>query len=126
VPLYKRRGNRKHKFTVRPKHKGQKFTETDRRKAEEVAAIIDEIIDEEFMNEQRLSVAEVYGRLEQRLAEINQFRDANDHLPVPHPDSVYDIISKMDEYEKDKTRYGKLNAEQKHAQRKRGLRPTRP
>jgi putative transposase len=126
VPLYKRRGNRKRKFTGNQKRKGQKFTATERRKAEEVAAVIDEVIDEEFMNEQRLSVAEVYHRLDQRIAEINQFRDANDRLPIPHPDSIYNIISKMDEYEKDKARHRKLYAEQKHEQSKRGPRPTRP
>jgi putative transposase len=126
VPLYKRCGNRKRKFTGRPKLKGQKFTETERRKAEEVATVIDEVINEEYMNEQRLSVAEVYDRLDQRIADINQFRDANDHLPIPHEDSLYDIISKMDEYEKDKARYGKLYAEHMHEQRKQGPRPTRP
>jgi putative transposase len=126
VPLYKRRGNRKRKFSSMAKRKGQKFTETDKRKAKEVATVIDEVINEEFMNEQRLSVAEVYNRLKQRIADINQFRDAEDRLPVPHSDSLYEIISKMDEYEKDKARYGKLYAEQKHEQRKRGPRPTRP
>jgi putative transposase len=126
VPLYKRRGNRKRKFTGSQKRKGQKFTETERRKAEEVAAVVSEVIDEEFMNEQRLSVAEVYDRVDQRIADINKFRDANDQLPIPHQDSIYDIISKMDEYEKDKARYGKLYAEQKHEQRKPGPRTTRP
>lgn len=126
VPLYTRRGNRTRKFIGRAKRRGEKVTEVERRKAEEVAAAVDEVIDEEFMNDQRLSVAEVYDRVEQRIAEINQFRGTGDRLPVPHPDSIYDIISKMDEYEKDKSRYGKLYAEQKHAQRKRGPRPTRP
>lgn len=126
VPLYKRRGNRTRKFTGRPNQKGQKFTQTERRKAEEVKVVIDEVINEEFMDEQRISVAELCDRVEQRIASINKFRDANDHLPFPHPDSIYDIISKMDEYEKDKARYGKLFAEQKHEQRKQGPRPTRP
>jgi putative transposase len=126
VPLYKRSGNRKRKFTGSQKRKGQKFSEVERRKAEEVAAVVSGVIDEEFMNDQRLSVAEVYDRLEQRIAEVNQFRDTNDRLPIPHPDSIYNIISNMDEYEKDKARYGKLYAEQKHEQRKRGPRPTRP
>jgi putative transposase len=126
VPLYKRRGNRKRKFTSSQKRKGQKHTATERRKAEEVAAVIDEVINEEYMNEQRLSVAEVCDRLDRRIADINQFREVNDRLPIPHPDSVYNIISKIDEYEKDKARHGKLYAEQKHEQRKRGPRPTRP
>ncbi|HEX8138917.1 MAG TPA: DDE-type integrase/transposase/recombinase, partial [Pyrinomonadaceae bacterium] len=126
VALFRRRGNRKRKFTGSQKCKGQKFTETERRKAEEVAAVVDEVINEEFMNEQRLSAAEVYNRLEQRITDINQFREVNDQLPCPHPDSLYNIISKMDEYEKDKARHGKLYAEQKHEQRKQGPRPTRP
>lgn len=126
VPLYRRRGNRKRKFTGRQKRKGQKFTETEKRKAEEVALVIDEVINSEFMTEQRLSVAEVYDRLEQRIADINQFREVNDRLPIPHADSLYDIIRNMDEYEKDSARYGKLYAEQKHEQRKQGPRPTRP
>jgi putative transposase len=126
VPLYKRRGNRTRKFTGKPKRKGHKFTQTEKRKAEEVAAVIDEVIGYEFMTGQRLSVAEVYDRLEQRIEQINQFREVCDRLPIPHPDSLYVIISNMDEYEKDKARHGKLYAEQKHAQRKRGPRPTRP
>lgn len=126
VALYKKRGNRNRKFTGKPKRKGQRFTATEKRKAREVALVVDEVIDDEFMSEQRLSIAEVYDRLEQRIAEINQFRAVNDRLPIPHPDSIYNIISRMDEYEKDKARHGKLYADQKHEQRKQGPQPTRP
>lgn len=126
VPLYKKRGNRTRKFTGKPKRKGHRFTEAEKRKAEEVAVVIDEVISDEFMTKQRLSVAEVYDRLEQRITSINQFREVTDRLPIPHPDSLYDIISNMDEYEKDKARHGKLYAEQKYGQRKQGPRPTRP
>lgn len=126
VPLYKRRGNRTRKFTGKPKRKGHKFTESEKRKAEEVAAVVDEVINDEFMTDQRLSVAEVHDRLEQRIIDINQFREVHDRLPIPHQDSLYDIISNMDEYEKDKARHGKLYAEHKHSQRKQGPRPTRP
>ncbi|HEV2881375.1 MAG TPA: transposase family protein [Pyrinomonadaceae bacterium] len=126
IPNYKRRGNHKRKFTGNPKRKGQKFSETERQKAGEVAKVIDEVINEEFMNEQRLSIAIVCDKVEQRIAETNEFRDVGDRLPIPHPDSIYDIIRKMDQYEKDKARYGKLYAEQKHEQSKRGPRPMRP
>lgn len=126
VPSYKKRGNRKRKFTGRRKRKGQKFSKTERQKAEEVAQIVDDVINEEFMNEQRLSVADVYHKLDLRIADINESRSAGDRLPLPHPDSLYDIISEMDEYEKDRARYGKLWAEKKHGQKKRGPRPTRP
>lgn len=126
IPSYKKRGNRNPKFIGKRKSKGCKFSELEKRKAEEVAQVVDQVINEEFMNEQRLSVAEVYDRLEQRVAEINELRDVKDHLPLPHQDSIYDIVSKMDEYEKDRARHGKLYAEKKHAQKKRGPRPTRP
>ena len=126
VPSYKKRGNRKRKFTGTRKLKGQKFSKTERQKAEEAAQIVDDVINEEYMNEQRLSVAEVYHKLDLRIAEINEGRSAGDRLPLPHPDSLYDIISEMDEYEKDRARYGKLWAEKKHGQKKRGPRPTRP
>jgi putative transposase len=126
VPSFKKRGNRKRKFTGRRKRKGQKFSEAERRKAEEVTRVVGEVINEEFMNEQRLSVAEVYRKLEERIDEINETRNAGDRLPLPHHDSIYDIVVKMDEYEKDKARYGKLYAEKIHEQKKRGPRPTRP
>jgi putative transposase len=126
VPSFKKRGNRKHKFTGGRKRKGQKFSEAERRKAEEVAGVVRDVINEEFMNEQRLSVAEVYRKLEERIDEINETRNTGDRLPLPHSDSIYDIVVKMDEYEKDRARYGKLYAEKIHEQKKRGPRPTRP
>ena len=126
VPHFKRRGNHTRKFTGSTKRKGKKFSETEKRKAEEVAKVIDEVINEEFMNEQRLSIAELCDRVDQRIADINEFRDVTDRLPTPYPGSIYNIISKMDEYEKDRARYGKLYAEQKHEQNKQAPRPTRP
>jgi len=126
VPNYKKKGNRKHKFAGARKRKGQKFTKAERLKADEVAEVVEEVINEEFMNEQRLSVAEVYRKLEQRIEEINEFRKGCDRLPLPNRDSIYDIIVKMDEYEKDKARHGKRWADREHGQRKRGPRPTRP
>jgi putative transposase len=126
VPSYKARGNRRRKFAGTRKCKGGKFYRKEKEKAIEVADIVNEVIDEEYLTPQRLSVQDVYDILDARISEINKFRDAGDQLPIPHKSSVYHAISKFDEYEKDTARYGKRYADHKHRCNKQGPRPTRP
>jgi putative transposase len=126
VPLTRSRGNRSPKFTARRKLKGEKFSQSEKDKAKEVAGIVEEVINEEYLNEQRLTVQAVYDLLEARIAEINEFRDPADQLPTPDRDSLYTRVSAVDEYEADAARRGKNYADHKHRCNKQGPRPTRP
>lgn len=126
VPLYKSRGNRTPKFNTRRKLKGEKFSQSEKDKAKEVAGIVEEVINEEYLNEQRLTVQAVYDLLEARIAEINEFKDPVDQIPTPDRDSLYSRVNTIDEYEADAARLGKSYADHKHRCNKQGPRPTRP
>jgi len=126
VPHYENRGNTKPRFTTAAKRAGEKFSESERLKAAEVETITEDVINEQYLNSQRLSVAEVYERLDLRIADENRYRDAGDQLPIPHQSSVYRIVSRLDDYEKDAARFGKRFADHKHRSNKRGAVYTRP
>jgi putative transposase len=126
VPQFKQRGNTKRRFVDRRKAKGQKFSKLELQLAREVAGVVEEVIDEEYLNTQRLSVQEVWNRLDNRIAEMNQFRAPDDQLPIPHINSIYRIVNQLDEYEKDSARFGKRYADQKHRCNKLAARPIRP
>ena len=126
VPNFKKRGSTKRRFGQGRKAKKQKVSEKEMRLAEEVAGVVDDVIREEYLNPQRLSVQQVWERLDARIAEINQLRIPDDRLPVPHRNSIYRIVSQLDEYEKDRARFGKHYADQKHRCNKPTQRPTRP
>lgn len=126
VPHFKQRGNTKRRFANGRKAKGQKFSKQELQLAKEVAEVVEEAIDEEYLNTQRLSVQEVWNRLDNRIAERNLFRDPNDQLPIPHINSLYYVVSQLDEYEKDSARFGKRYADQKHRSNKLAARPLRP
>ena len=72
------------------------------------------------------SVQAVYDILEVRIAENNRFRAPEDRLPIPHRNSLYDHVSKIDPYERDAARLGKRYADQRWRQNKIGVRATRP
>lgn len=118
-----RPGNRQRKFG---KKTGLKMTRDMRERARQTAQIVDEVINESYMNSRRLSVQATYDLVEARIFEENRFREPDTKLPVPSRDSVYQLVSKIDEYEKDRARLGKRIADQKHSQRGLGPRPSRP
>lgn len=126
TPQYERRGNTSPRFSSGRKRAGDKFDTDEKRRAKEVRIIIDEVILEHFLTEQRLSVAEVYDKLDIRIADENRHRDSDDQLPIPHKSSFYEIIKKLDKYEKDAARYGKRFADRKHRSNKKGAELTRP
>jgi len=126
IPNFGKRGNKGRRFTGARKALGQKYSEKEKELAGEVADVVDEVIGEEYLNTQRLSVQAVYDKLEARIAEKNQFRDTDDQLPVPHRNSIYNIVSKLDEYDKDRARYGNRYADQKHLCNGQAPQPTRP
>jgi putative transposase len=126
VPHYERRGNTSPRFSNGRKEKGEGFTDEEKERAREVEKIVEEIIDEVYMSMQQNEVSDVWNALDIRIAEENQFRDADDLLPVPSRNSLHDIINAMDPYEKDKARYGEEFADRKYRSNKQGALVTRP
>lgn len=116
------KGNRSRKFGTRKSKK----TRADIERAREVARVVDDIINEAYLNRQCLSVQAVYEILEVRIAENNRFRALEDRLPIPHKNSLYGQVAKLDPYERDAARKGKRYADQRWRQNKVGVRATRP
>lgn len=123
TPQYQKRGNFTRKFSGSRK---RTYTERDKEKAQRVAEIVDEVIEEKYLSRQRLTVAAVYEALIGRVADENQFRDEGDKLPTPSERSIYDIVNQLDEYEVIKARRGKRIADLQCGMYKRGPQPTRP
>jgi putative transposase len=136
VPATKSRGNRKRKFSgPRAAHPETKELSADERKrmkeqvnrrAERVGQIVDEAVDEVFLNKQRFSVQDVYDTAIVKIADENEVRASDDQLPIPDKSSIYDVINKVDDYDIDVARYGEKFAEEKYKAYKRGPRPTMP
>lgn len=116
-------GNRTRKFGTGKKGK-RSSKDIDR--AREVASIVDEVISESYLNKQRLTVQATYDVLDGRIAEINRFRAPEDRLPIPHRDSLYDIVDKLDPYDVDVARHGRRYADQRWRINKPGIKATRP
>lgn len=123
TPQFDKRGNYTRKFSGNRKGK---FSDKDKEKAQRVAELVDEVIEEKYLNPQRLNVPVVYEALTVRIADENLYRDDGDKLPIPSERSIYDVIAQLDEYEVLKARYGKRIADQKCGIYKRGPQPTRP
>lgn len=123
TPDYRKRGNYNRKFSGSRKHK---YSERDKEKAQRVAEIVDEVIEEKYLNRQRLTVAAVYEELRGRIADENIYRDDEDKLPTPTARSLYDVVDHLDEYEVIKARYGKRIADLRCGMYKRGPQSTRP
>jgi putative transposase len=123
TPQFQKRGNFTRKFSGCRKHR---YSEKDKERAQLVAEIVGEVIDEKYLTQQRLTVAAVYESLVGRIADENLYRDAGDKLPTPSERSIYDVVSQLDEYEVTKARYGKRIADQRCGIYKRGPQPTRP
>lgn len=126
VPDFNKRGNTRRRFAGVRKAAGSKLSEIEKRLALEVSDVVDAVINEEYLSTQRLSIQAVYDKLEASITEINQFREPSLQLPVPHKNSIYHIVSKLDAYEKDRARYGRRYAEQKHHSNDQAPQPTRP
>ncbi len=82
VPSYKNSGNRKPKFLGVRKQKGEKFTEDEKSKADEVNRLVKEEIKEVLLLEKPVSIAEIHDRIELRTFDENKFRDFSNHLPT--------------------------------------------
>lgn len=123
IPHYDRQGNFNRKFSGKIK---VKYSEKDLEKAQRVADIIDEVINEKYLNPQRLTVKAVYDAVVARIADENLYRTEADQLPIPKERSIYDVVDQLDEYEVIKARWGKRIADIKCGVYKRGPQATRP
>lgn len=91
-----------------------------------VEKIIDDVVNEHYLQTTRPTVESTYDLIEARIIQENQFRDEDDKLPTPHKNTIYRVVKKLDPYEKDKARKGKRIADLIHKVNKQGVRPTRP
>lgn len=114
-PAYNRRGNT-----------NRRLASGDAQKSDEIARIIDDVIDEKYLSRERPTIASVYDLVEARIIAINDLRDECDRLPVPQRNAIYIIIRKLDPFTVTKARYGERLAKLKYDPVKQGPRPTRP
>ncbi len=127
VPATKARGNRHRRFFGRRLKRGElKDNPKAQERAAKVAALLDTAIDEVYLREQRFTVQAVHDALIVKIDDANRFRDADDQLPQPDKSSVYDAVSKLDDYEVIEARYGKKIADEKYRAVSLGPRPSRP
>lgn len=118
APAYKARGKVS-------ENDGRRISD-DPRTCKQVDKIIDDVINEHYLQPTRPSVQSTYDLIGARIIQENQFRDADDKLPTPHKNTIYRAVKKLDPYEKDKARKGKRIADLIHKANKQGVRPTRP
>src|SRR6266849_133664 len=127
VPATQARGNRQRRFFGRLLKQGDlKNNPKAQERASKVAELVDNAIDEVYLQDQRFTVKAVHDALLVKIDDANRFRDVDDHLPLPDKSSVYDAVSKLDDYEVIEARYGKKIADEKYRAVLQGPRPTRP
>jgi len=127
VPATKARGNRQRRFFGRRLIKGDfKNDPKAQERAHKVAELLENAIDEVYLKDQRFTVDAVYDALLVKIEDANRFRDHDDQLPEPAKSSIYDAVSKLDDYEVIAARYGKKIADEKYRAVLQGPRPTRP
>lgn len=123
VSATKARGNRRRKFSGKTK---DKVGPIDDYRSLRIVQLLNQSIEEVFLQEQRFTVQAVYDDLVVKIADENENRDPQDQLPQPHINSVYQAVNKLDDYEILKARYGERIANEKYTAYKQGPRPTRP
>jgi putative transposase len=115
APAYSKRGNTK-----------RKLVPGDDRKSNEVAQIINTVIEEQYLSRERPTVATTYDAILIRIDTTNEHRETEDQLPIPHRNAVYRVIKGLDPFLVMKARYGEHIAKQKYDPVQHGPRPTRP
>jgi putative transposase len=118
APAYKARGKVS-------ENDGRRISD-DLQVCQAVDKIIEDVINEHYLALTRPSVQSTFERMEARITLDNQFRNEGAKLPVPHRNTIYRRVSRLDPYEKDKARKGKRIADLIHKVIKQGVRPTRP
>jgi putative transposase len=118
APAFKARG--------RAKRQDRRRISEDLHTCKAVDQIIEEVINEHYLQKTRPTAQGTYDLIKVRIVEENQFRDNDDKLPIPHRNTLYRKINELDSYEKDKARFSKRIADLRHKVNKQGIRPTRP
>ena len=127
VPATQARGNRNRRFFGRQAKEGElKNNPEAQKRSAKIAELLNQAIDEVYLKDQRFTVQAVYDALLVKIDDANEFRDPDDRLPQPHRDSVYDAVTKLDDYEVIEARFGKKIADEKYRAVLQGPRPTRP
>jgi putative transposase len=127
IPGYAARGNRAPRFTGVRKRKGQKYTPEEARKAIEIAETITEVKNEVLADSQRATRTAIVDRVQLRIREKNEFRSEDAMLPFPSGCGVYAFLGRnLNQYEKDKLRYGEEYAENRYRENKQGPILSRP
>jgi putative transposase len=127
VPATQARGNRQRRFFGRLLKQGDlKNNPKAQERAAKVAELVDKAIDEVYLQDQRFTVKAVHEALLVKVDDANRFRDSDDQLPEPDKTSVYNAVSKLDDYDVIEARYGKDIADKKYRAVGQGPRPTRP
>jgi putative transposase len=76
-----------------------------------VRVVVDEVVGQLYMTEERKRVPEVHLEIIRRVADANRFRPCNDQLPIPSRRTIYREIERKSPYELMMARYGKRRAE---------------
>jgi putative transposase len=117
-PAFKARG--------RAKRHDRRRISKDLQACNAVDRIIDEVINEHYLQKTRPTAQATYELIVARIAQENRFRDLDEQLPTPHRNTLYRKIDRLDAYVKDKARFSKRIADLRHKVNKQGVRPTRP
>src|ERR1044072_7482557 len=118
APAFKARG--------RAKRDDRRRVSGDLQTCKAVDRIIEEVINEHYLQRTRPTAQATYDLIKARIVEENQFRNNDDKLPIPHRNTLYRKINQLDSYEKDKARFSKRIADLRHKVNKQGIRPMRP
>lgn len=114
VPCVPQRGNRHNKLS------------SNVYKARAVQEIIDDEFNVFYLTAERPSIPELHSRIAVRIEGDNEFRQINEKLKIPHLNTIYENLKKLDPYFIDLKRYGKRYADQKYKVVKHRERPKRP
>lgn len=91
----------------------------------EVHNIINNVIDNYYLTQERLSVTTVYQLIAAEIESVNKFRDFSDKLLIPSRQTIYNYVKAMDGYEVTKARYGANIADHEFKEVKTGPSPRR-
>lgn len=93
----------------------------------EVYGIVDRVVHTDYLNTEKITIAEACERIEESIDQDNSFRPpGSPKLHYPDRSTIYRIIEKIDDYEEAVARYGKPYAHKMFDPIMQGPRPERP
>lgn len=87
--------------------------------------VVQEVIDEIYLSEQRNSGETVFYEIIHRITKLNEFRDKSEQLRLPSKSTINRAIASLDHYEKAAARFGGRYAQMKYRTSGEGIRATR-